>query len=126
MGDCELQDHNLVTGFEPIIADPYLTTVKRPLWFLRRNIIRRLVNPAVAGHEAEFAVDHEQPLRYNELESEKHVLPELLKEPNQGFYDVGANIGLYSCIILIAELHAALVAIELSPPVYDKLAEASL
>lgn len=97
--------------------------VKQPYWLLRRNIFKRPLTQTIGGVTAQFTVDHESDVRYHEFESERRIIRDVLDEVKDGdvFYDIGGNIGLYSCFVANAEQNVSIVVVEPSPPPYEKL-----
>lgn len=61
----------------------------------------------------------------NTLQGERHVLEELIEwlRPDDVFYDIGANIGLYSCLVGQTLKEGEIVAFEPHPPNAERLSE---
>jgi len=98
--------------------------VREWYWRARRRLYpktRRRFGDVVA----EFSVTEPQDLVYHEFDSESPVIVDLLSEVEDGdvFYDVGANIGLYSCVVAHVLEPGNVVAVEPSPRAYGKLQE---
>jgi FkbM family methyltransferase len=71
----------------------------------------------------QFKAEHSQDLTYHEFRSEESVIENIISELDEDdvFYDIGANIGLYSCVLSKKLNPGNVIAFEPSPPAYRKL-----
>jgi FkbM family methyltransferase len=71
----------------------------------------------------EFVAEDSQDIEYDEFSSEESIIEEIVSDVNSNdvFYDIGSNIGLYSCVVSQKIDAKAVVAFEPSPPAYRKL-----
>lgn len=89
---------------------PYLRRKAELVTWRRHHNTSRQVS--IAGYSAEFQIETQHDFRIIHDLSERDVLNDLLAKltPDDTFWDVGANIGLYSC--LAGKVGADIVAIE--------------
>jgi len=114
------------SGLEPYLETPYQLIIKKPYWFLRRRLYPK-TNQNIAGVDVQFVAEDQQDTVYNEFDTEVPIINDILSEVDSDdvFFDIGANIGLYSCIISQRIGGKNVVAFEPSPPAYTKLEENS-
>jgi FkbM family methyltransferase len=112
-------------GVSSYLRPLYNFSIKNPYWTIRRRFFpeqRLFVN----GTTAKFSVKSKSDLNYHEFESEEKIISDIISELDNSdvFYDIGSNIGVYSCFIG-QELPNNVVAFEPSPVAYEKLKENS-
>lgn len=109
-------------GLEPYLTTPYQLIIKNPYWFLRPHLYAK-TKQNIAGINVEFVAEGPQDISYHEFDSEIPIIEDILSEIDYGdtFFDIGANIGLYSCVISQKIGAENVIAFEPSPPAYQKL-----
>lgn len=109
-------------GLEPYLETPYQLVVQNPYWFIRRRLYPK-TKQNIAGVDVQFVAENTQDIKYHEFESEVPIIKDVLSEIDDDsvFFDIGANIGLYSCVISQKIGAENVVAFEPSPPAYRKL-----
>lgn len=79
---------------------------------------------SVNGTSADFDIDSDLELnKIKSLDGEENVINDIIMEVKKGdvFYDIGANIGIYSCLIGDLIDIGKVIAIEPHPPSVNKL-----
>lgn len=109
------------TRIAPYLYTPYGILIDT-YWWTRRNIIYKPVVKEVNGVSAEF-VPEGQINNYHEFKSERENINIIMNDMSDDdvFYDIGANIGIYSCLLSQAYPGAEILAFEPSPPAFDYL-----
>lgn len=113
-------------GLEPYLETPYQYFVKKPFkkpyWVLRRRLYPK-TNQTVAGVDVQFVAKTTEDVEYHEFQSESPIIKDIIQEigENDVFFDIGANIGLYSSVITKKIGSENVVAFEPAPPAYRKL-----
>jgi FkbM family methyltransferase len=109
-------------GLEPYLKIPYQLLVQNPYWVLRRQFYPK-TKQTIAGIDTEFIAEGPIDVSYHEFKSEEPIIEDIISEIEKDdiFYDIGANIGLYSCVISKVLNEGNVVAFEPSPPAYRKL-----
>lgn len=109
-------------GLNRYLDKPYDKYVKSPYWFLRRRI-RPKLKKTIAGVDVEFVAEQPHDILYQEYHTELPIIEDIVSELTNDdvFYDIGANIGLYSCVLSRHLTPEDVVAFEPSPPAYKKL-----
>lgn len=109
-------------GLGPWLEPPYKVLIQQPYWWIRRNYFPTSITREVNGVSSQFIAEHPEDENYHEFESERPILTDILNEVDQTdvFYDIGANIGLYSCLVSKVIPEQRVVAFEPSP-IYNKL-----
>jgi FkbM family methyltransferase len=109
-------------GFERYLITPYRLIVRNPYWFIRRRLYPK-TKRSIVGIDVEFVAEDPHDIPYDEIKFETPMIKEILSDINNGdvFFDIGANIGLYSCVISHKIGAKNVVAFEPSPPAYQKL-----
>jgi FkbM family methyltransferase len=113
-------------GLKRYLKRPYELVIKlvinKPYWFLRPRLYPKN-KQNIAGVDVQFVVEGPQDTGYHEFESELPIIKDLLSEIDDAdvFFDIGANIGLYSCVISQKIDPKNVAAFEPSPSPYKKL-----
>ncbi len=110
-------------GIAPYLETPYSLVIQRPYWWMRRRFGSRPLTRTIDSVEATFVAEHAADANYYQLDSERLILEDLLAEVRETdvFFDVGANIGIYSCFLSQKLTEGEVIAFEPSPPAYEKL-----
>lgn len=111
-------------GVDQSAETPYGMVSQSVYWWMRRNVVRRPIARRIGDVEAAFVAEHPQDASYHEFDTERPVIRDVLAEirDDDVFYDVGANIGLYTCFVAGALDEGRVVSFEPCPPAYRKLA----
>jgi len=109
-------------GLEPYLTTPYQLIIKNPYSFFRPHLYPK-TKQNIAGINVEFVAEDPEDISYHEFDSEIPIIEDMLSEidDNDSFFDIGANIGLFSCVISQKIGAENVVAFEPSPPAYQKL-----
>lgn len=109
-------------GLEPYLETPYQLVIQNPYWFIRRRLYPK-TKQNIAGVDVQFVAENTQDVQYHEFDSEVPIIKDILSELDNGdvFFDIGSNIGMYSCVISQRIGAESVVAFEPSPPAYRKL-----
>lgn len=109
-------------GLGPYLKKPYQLIIQNPYWFFRRRLYPK-TRQSISGVDVQFVAEDPQDISYHEFDTEVPIIKDMLSEINSNdvFFDIGANIGLYSCIISQVISGENVVAFEPSPPAYNKL-----
>ena len=107
------------SGLAPYLRTPYQLLLQNPYWWIRQTA-RMPLSKEVAGIEAHFWPDP-RIQNYHEFQSERQYVKKIITNIGEEdvFYDIGANIGLYS--YFIANSGANVVAFEPSPVPFEYL-----
>jgi len=82
------------TGVNRLISIPY--------WRLMYSLSNGIKTHTICGNTVDFLVDsHTEFYRFRNLVGERNVIREILQslKPTDVFYDVGANVGMYTCFV---------------------------
>lgn len=111
------------TQLESVARPLYTFIVKRPYWWYRRYF--NPVTIEMGGISACFIAEEPSDLSYYEIDSEREVLNDILSnlERDDVFFDIGANIGLYTCFAMNVSTKGKVIALEPSPPAFEKLSK---
>lgn len=109
------------TPLESIVKPVYTNLIRRPYWWYRREF--KPITREIEDTHATFIAEEPADERYHELDSERIVLSDLLSElrPDDVFFDIGANIGLYSVFAANTIPDGEVFSFEPSPDTYEKL-----
>jgi len=101
---------------------PYRYLIKYPYWMIRKNILNIPISKTIGDTTADFVPDY-RINNYSEFNNEKESIERVLSDIQDGdiFFDIGANIGMYSCFACRYMPQAKVVAFEPSPSAYGYL-----
>lgn len=107
------------TGLAPYLRPIYRKLIRSPYW-RARQIVRRPISKEVAGVRASFWPAIHMSNNH-ELNSEEKYITKIIENIGEGdvFYDIGANIGIYS--YFLANSGANVFAFEPSPRPFEYL-----
>lgn len=105
-----------------VLETLYEQFIRGPYWYLKLRSHPRMER-TIADRDVAFVLEKPGHRQYHEFESEAQVIRDVVSELRQGdvFYDIGANIGLYSCVVSTVLEETDVVAFEPSPPAFSKL-----
>ncbi|MFB6176356.1 MAG: FkbM family methyltransferase [Halobaculum sp.] len=108
-------------GLDPYLGPFYRTLVKRPYWWFRCELVTVPTTRQFGDVSAQFVVEEPADLLYHETDSERAVMEDLLRtvNPDDVFYDIGANVGLFTCAV--GQVVDTTAAFEPSPVAFQKL-----
>lgn len=98
------------TGINQYFSDPY--------WHLVYQLSEDTQTHSIGGQQVEFQTrSFEEFLRFRELAGEKPVLQEFVESitPSDTIYDVGANVGTYTCFAASKVDSGQVIAFEPEP-----------
>ncbi|MFP9193643.1 FkbM family methyltransferase [Natrialbaceae archaeon A-CW1-1] len=103
-------------GLNKLLSDPY--------WKLVHKFSTDVQTHSIYGHEIDFKIDsHAEFMRFRNLAGERIILEDLLcsLEPNDVVYDIGGNVGTYTCFIASILGPRQTIAFEPEPKNADRL-----
>jgi FkbM family methyltransferase len=105
-----------------VLETLYARFIRGPYWHLKLRSHPRMER-TIADRDVAFVLENPGHRQYHEFESESRVVRDVVSELRKGdvFYDIGANIGLYSCVVSTVLAEPNVVAFEPSPPAFSKL-----
>jgi FkbM family methyltransferase len=122
----KLKNKAIDLGLRPYLRTPYRLFIKNPYWAVRSRLYPK-TKQNIAGVDIPFVAEESADVHYHEFGSEDSIIKDLLAEVDDSdiFFDIGANIGLYSCLISQKTDARNVIAFEPSPPAYNKLQQNS-
>lgn len=122
----KIKDYARGIGLEPYLGTPYRVLLKNPYWYIRSRLWQKTTQN-IADINVKFKLEDLEDVNYHEFRTEEPVIRDIISELNEDdvFYDIGANIGVYSCVISKKLNRGNVIAFEPSPPAYRKLKDNS-
>lgn len=113
----------LQMGIDSYVDKLYQIGIKKPYWYVSGNIFNSPLKKEIAGVEAKFIIEAGSEIDYHEFGTESNIISNLLLElkTDDVFYDIGANIGIYSCFSGNVLDDGQVVSFEPSPFPYRRL-----
>lgn len=112
--------------FKPVFTILGIHSQLVQLFRYLRSRFTRSLTISVSGAEATFKVSSvEEYLRLDSLMDEEEILQKVLRDIQScdNFYDIGANIGIYSCLVGTCDPSVSIVSFEPHPSNSERLQE---